>query len=66
MDHNIPDVIRAIYLDFAFCARRLISCRIISALYSTMVTVIRVNSLEILKAWEHVHIGCGFKGFVHE
>lgn len=30
MDHNIPDVIRAIYLDFAFRARWLISRGIIS------------------------------------
>jgi len=55
MDHNIPDVIRAIYLDFAFRTRRLISRGIISerALFYDPVAVTRVNSLETLKAREH-------------
>lgn len=53
MDHNIPNVIRVIYLDSAFLARRLISRGITSAraLYSTTIAsapATRVNSLKTL------------------
>lgn len=52
MDHNILNVMRVIYLDFAFCARPLISRGIISRarFIPRWSQVIRVNLLETVKA----------------